>query len=84
MVCFLVNESINRDKLRNILDNKKIETRPIFNPINLMPMYNFKKEKFINAENISSRGINLPSFSELKEKELNYICDSISEFISSI
>jgi len=80
MVCFLTRKKSERDDLRNFLAEKNIETRPIFNPIHLMNMYNTPNEKFKNSEAISQRGINLPSFPSLKITDLIYICETIENF----
>ena len=81
MICFLLSNNFQRDELRKFLKGKGIETRPIFFPIHLMPMYGGSKGDLPNAENIAFRGINLPSFPELTQKELDYICSNIISFI---
>lgn len=84
MCSILVNENKfnknTRDELREHLYSKKIETRPLFYPVHTMPMYYTNYQTLKNAENISRRGINLPSYPDLKESELKYICDSVLEF----
>ena len=79
MVSFLCQSKGKRDLLRKFLKEKNIETRPHFYPAHLLPPYN-KGEKFKNAEEISDRGITLPSFPSLKREELNYIVRSIISF----
>ena len=72
---------INRDELMNKLEKKGIETRPFFVPIHQQPVFHkmgwYEEEKYPIAERLASRGINLPSSSGLKEKEIRYICDVI-------
>jgi perosamine synthetase len=80
MYSILVNKSEQRDALRNYLLNYGIETRPTFFPIHLMPMFNIKQGMFPVAEDISLRGINLPSYPDLTESDIQYICNAISEF----
>ncbi len=80
MICFLLEKDSQRDNLRNYLKEKGIETRPIFYPIHLMPIYKGKKGDFQNAENIAFRGVNLPSYPDLTKKELDYICSNIISF----
>ena len=80
MCSMLVEEPEKRDMLRNHLDEKGIETRPFFHPIHTMPMYKREGENFSVAENLASRGINLPSYPGLKEQELEYIIASINDF----
>jgi len=51
---------MKRDELMKKIEEKGIETRPFFYPIHEMPPY-FNKERFPVAEEVSKRGINLPS-----------------------
>jgi len=51
---------MKRDELMKKLEKNGIETRPFFYPMHTMPPY-FNKERFPVAEEISKRGINLPS-----------------------
>jgi len=69
-----------RDKLRNHLDSKGIETRPLFYPVHTMPMHHSKYEMHKVSEDISRRGINLPSYPDLTEEQLEYICESILRY----
>lgn len=80
MVNILVRNPGNRNKLRKFLSNSGIETRPIFYPIHSMPIYRRKGQKFPVAEDISSRGITLPSYPDLTKKDVNYICKTIKDF----
>lgn len=80
MNSILVEKTEERDKLREHLKNAGIETRPTFYPIHTMPMYSIRYQKHSVAEDISLRGINLPSFPLLSEEELSYICKSIREY----
>lgn len=68
-----------RDKYRAILEQKGIETRPLFYPVHTMPMYSKRYESHPVAENISRRGFNIPSYPGLTKDELKYICESILE-----
>ena len=66
--------------IRKQLKNNGIETRPMFTPMHLLPMFK-SGSKFPHAENISKIGINLPSFPDLKETEIRFISDIINEHI---
>jgi perosamine synthetase len=72
----------NRDKLIRYLKRQKIETRPFFCPVHLQPIYleQFKNENFPIAEEISKKGINLPSGLLLKKSDIEYITESIISF----
>jgi perosamine synthetase len=79
MVSILVEDEIKRDGLRKFLKEGNIETRPLFYPAHSMPV--FKKEtSFPVAENISMRGMNLPSFPQLSKSEVIQICSRIKKY----
>ncbi len=77
MVCFLVDRASQRDPMRNALAQSGIETRPVFYPVHSMPMYSRSYRRMPNSDDIGSRGINLPSFPELTNEELSYICQAV-------
>ena len=79
MFTILVNSEKERDNLRTYLKENGIETRPTFNPVHSMPMYK-SEEKFIVAEDLGSRGINLPSYPDLTDSDIKTICDCIKDF----
>ena len=70
MCSILVPSSNQREPLREYLETKGIETRPLFYPIHIMPMYNEKYGKFPIASSIASRGINLPSYPNLLKENV--------------
>lgn len=80
MISILVEKPQLRDRLREYLQRKGIETRPTFYPIHTMPVYAQSFSKHSTAENIASRGINLPSYPTLSQNDITYICKSIKEF----
>jgi perosamine synthetase len=82
MVCFLVPQSSMRDRLRAVMEEAGIETRPVFYPVHSMPMYARSYRRMPIAERIASCGINLPSYPELTESQIDYICDIIKEFFA--
>jgi len=67
-----------RDKVMEKLREKKIDTRPFFYPIHVQPPY-LKPggETFPVAEELSKKGVNLPSAATLREDELRYIVQTI-------
>jgi perosamine synthetase len=82
MCSVLIPSADHRDSLRAFLKESGIETRPLFYPVHSMPMYaGFSKEGYPVAENISYRGINLPSYPDLKDEEVVFIANQILQFI---
>lgn len=70
---------MSRDELADYLKDQGIDTRPFFYPIHLQPLYeqHFKGESYPVAEELSNKGINLPSGNELTEAQVHYIVEAI-------
>lgn len=71
-----------RGKLIEYLKEHGIETRPFFWPIHKQPAY-AKDNKDLNfpvTEQLAKTGINLPTFVNLKEEDIIYICKTIANF----
>lgn len=83
MVTVLTECAERRDTLRDHLEARGIETRPVFYPIHTMPMYSHRYQRNPIAENIAWRGINLPSFPSLTDAEVHHVCAAIREFYAS-
>lgn len=79
MYSILIKESsaISRDTVREALQKKGIETRPFFYPCHLLPMYEKNGVSFKIAEDVSRRGLNLPSSTLLSEEEIVHICNTL-------
>jgi perosamine synthetase len=80
MWSFLIGSPKKRDDLRKALLEAGIETRPLFYPVHTMPIYSKDDQEFPIAEDIASRGINMPSYPELEEKQVSYICKKVIGF----
>jgi len=74
---------ISRDKLMSKLEEKGIETRPFFVPIHQQPVFHkmgwYEDENYPIAERLALGGINLPSSSGLKKREIKYICNALKD-----
>lgn len=70
---------ITRDQLIDGLKAQQIDTRPFFYPLHLQPLYEhrFRGESYPVAEELSQKGINLPSGNELTESQVHYIASAI-------
>jgi perosamine synthetase len=80
MISILLKDSDEREKIRFHLKENGTETRPTFHPVHLMPMYFEKGFSLPVAEELGSRGINLPSYPELSETDVDIICNQIKGF----
>ncbi|CCE22434.1 DegT/DnrJ/EryC1/StrS family aminotransferase [Methylotuvimicrobium alcaliphilum] len=79
MFSILTDTTVQRDALRKHLLDAGIETRPLFNPVHLMPMYN-QEQILPISENIASRGVNLPSWPGLTIEQLQRIVAEVRVF----
>lgn len=80
MCSILVRDARHRDPLRVFLEEKGIETRPLFFPVHTMPMYSKKFQRHPIAEDLGWRGINLPSYPDLTQENIEYIASAIKQF----
>ena len=84
MCSILLNNSEHREPLRLALENDGIETRPVFYPVHTMPMYSGEFRRHQVAESIAWRGINLPSWPDMNDMEVEFVCESIKKYFSSV
>ena len=82
MICIEIEgyDEVKRNLLMKKLKEKGIDSRPYFYPISDMPMY--KKEKTPITHHIYQKGIYLPSYIGLTEKEVQSICHALVEIIT--
>ena len=73
MVSALAEHSSQRDPLRRALQAAGVETRPLFYPVHSMPMYARSYRRMPVADDVASRGLNLPSYPELTPQQIEYI-----------
>jgi len=78
LTCMLTNTFEEREKIRKTLLENNIETRPLWKPMHLQPIFQ-NYLVFTNgiSENLFSKGLCLPSSSDLTEKQLQRICSII-------
>ena len=73
----------NRDNIREYLKAHGVETRPVFPPMHTMGIFK-SKETFPIAESLADKGLNLPSFPDLKEEDIFSISEIVKEYFKSI
>ena len=77
----LENEGkITRDELMERLAEDGIETRPLFYPMHIMPPFFDEKAACPVAEDISARGMNIPTHSLLSEEDIAYVAERILHY----
>ena len=71
--------SVTRDELMDSLREAGIDTRPFFPKVSSFEMIETQLSPMASALSVS--GINLPSFHDLTEGQVMYICDSIKKIL---
>ncbi len=83
MVTIMVDDPADRGPLRDTLRESGIETRPVFVPMNELPIYREPDGLYPVAADLSSRGINLPSYPDLERTDVFEICGVVRSFFSN-
>jgi len=76
----LIEESfgISSEELINELKALGVETRPLFPPVHTQPIYNTGQQLSV-AEELSAKGVSLPSSAGLQPYEIDRVCQAIKE-----
>jgi len=74
-----------RDKLIAQLLRKGVETRPLFYPLHIMPLYAKYRggKEFPNADWLGLQGLSLPSAVDLTDDAVNYICGCMTALLGT-
>jgi len=69
---------VNREQIRLKLDANNIESRPLWKPMHMQPVFK-ESRSFLNGKSATlfENGLCLPSGTAMTEKELNFVCNLI-------
>ena len=78
------NSKISNEKIRLELQKNNIESRPLWKPMHLQPVFN-TYQAFTNgvSEDLFNRGLCLPSGSNMSDQDLNRVVDIIKNLYES-
>lgn len=78
LTCILTDSFEIRENLRRNLEKENIESRPLWKPMHLQPVFE-KAISFTNgvSEDLFQRGLCLPSGSSMEEEDLERVCQII-------
>ena len=79
-VVFNQNSKIRRNKILEAFKKENIDARVFFWPLSSLPMFKSKRSN-INAWSISERAINLPSYYEITNKQMDLVIKVIKSLI---
>lgn len=68
---------VDRDKLAEILLEYGIETRPIFYPMHIMPVYEDRNAGCPVSERVAANGLNIPTHGLMTREDVAAICRQI-------
>ena len=78
-------KSNRKEELMNFLDKHGIQTRGFFYPLHRQPCFhylNYSLDEYPIANKLFDEGICLPVYCDLKEEEIEFICDTIKKFFT--
>ena len=80
----VMDEHINfdRDTFFTLCKENNIDSRPFFYPLSSLPMFESKPENTV-AYHTYKRGVNLPSYHDITEYEMNMVVDVIKKTLKS-
>jgi perosamine synthetase len=73
----------NRSELVQFLKSNEIGTRPMYPPINRQKAYNYPGD-FPVSNDVGKRGLWLPSFVQITDNEIDFVCEKIMMFYSKL
>lgn len=82
LVSLLLPAGTDRDALMQAMEAEGVETRPVFYPAHHMPMYH-STEQFPIAEEISARGLSLPSYPALSDAEVVRVVETMGRALKA-
>jgi len=78
-----VAESINRDRLARILEERGVPVRPYFSPIHCQPyimeMFGYQRGDFPVTEDLGDRSLALPFSGAMTEEEAVTVCQHVAD-----
>lgn len=83
MISALAKSEAERDGLRRALRLEGIETRPVFHPAHTLPMYAAGQTGLDVSVDLAARGLNLPSWPGLTDKNVAEIAESCRVYYAS-
>ena len=83
MYTIILKETVmtERDQVMSALGEAGVETRPVFYPMHVMPVYREADGRYPVAEFLGARGLNLPTHGLLTEDDVAYVAAKLEQVI---
>jgi perosamine synthetase len=82
LVTLLLPRGTDRERVMALMAAARVETRPVFHCAHQMPMYD-RGQRLAVAEDIAARGISLPSYPTLTEREQDHVVEALAAALGS-
>ncbi|MCD6450215.1 MAG: DegT/DnrJ/EryC1/StrS family aminotransferase [Thermotogaceae bacterium] len=82
----LLDETVNRDKVIDMLKERGIQSRNYFQPVHLQPFYRrsgHSEGELPNTEKISKRTLALPFYTAMTREEIEKVVDNLKDVLKS-
>lgn len=81
LVTFLVENSSIRSRLRRLLADRGVDSRPTFRSVNTMDCWReYTRGSCPNSESLADRGLSVPSSPLLTAEQIEFVCSLIRTF----
>lgn len=84
MVCVLLPDGVNRDEVMGFMKMDDIETRPAFYVIPRMPAHFGASGAWHTSQELSERGLVLPTHSKLTHTDIRTVCTSLRRALARL
>ena len=83
LTCIELSDGIDREALRLWLEACNIESRPVWKPLHLQPVF-VHCDRYVDgtSERIFDHGLCLPSGRGLTQEDVEYVCEQIGAFLN--
>lgn len=86
MVCAQIEgiDEATRERIMALLLQQGVDSRPYFYPISDLPMYRINPSLTPVTHRLYSEGICLPSFFDITEENIDYVCNVLRSVLASV
>lgn len=78
----LLPDSADRDEVIDAMAARGVETRPVFYPVDALPMYRPPHNPV--ATLVAKQGIVLPTYPGLSDEAIQYVCETLREALNNL
>jgi len=77
-------DEVRREAFMNKLRENQVDSRPFFYPMSAMPYFQNEKPDNPVTYKIYKEGINLPTYYDLTEEDVEYVCKTVKHILKDM